>query len=580
MGTYNHFSKKKRMKQDGDYQNVDSKHSYDPIKDKKDGLHTEEWEKYISYYRKYIDKFCIEVLGLKLYLFQRLILRAMARNQYVMLICCRGLGKSWLSAVFFVASCILYKGLKCGIASGQGQQARNVIIQKVKGELAKNPSIAREIVFPIKTGADDCVVNFRNGSEIRAIVLGRNQGDGARSWRFHYLLVDECRLVSDKVINTILIPMTKTKRAVAIHHNKREKGKVIFISSAYLKTSDLYKRFKYFCDKMSSGANNYFVCSLDYRVGIEAGIFDQDDIDEERNKPDMTIEEFQYEYEGIFVGSSGESYFPYETTTPARVLGRGEITQPKKSKSEYIITHDVAISGASDSDNACTHVIKLKPKPNGTYVKEVVYTKTHNGISLPEQRDFLRELYHLKFPNAVKIVIDMRGNGEPLPSLFYETWEYTNSKTGEKIEFPPLVLDNDDKGKSLNNALPILRGITATVGSNNKMYTYMKASFENGSLRLLKDSVEVDDLFKNKEMPIEEFQFFKQTDRLIRELSNIKQVETDHNNIKYERIDKGTKRDRATSLMYGLSVVQEMEEENRMSLNDEYEDDDPLVYYI
>jgi hypothetical protein len=312
MASYKNFSIKSRHIKDGDYDNVDSSLSYDPIKDEGENLNNEEWQKFIAYYRKYIDKFAIEVLDLKLHLFQRLILRAMARYQYVMLICCRGLGKSWISAVFFICSCILYKGLKCGIASGQGQQARNVIIQKIKGELANNPNIAREIVFPIKTGSDDCVVNFRNGSEIRAIVLGRNQGDGARSWRFNYLLIDEARLVPDNVISTILIPMTKTKRPIAIEHSQPEKGKVIFISSAFLKTSDLYKRFMFFYNKMQEGNRNYFVCALDYKVGIEAGIFDEDDIKEERNKPDTTEDIFLYEYCGQFVGSSGDSYYPYE----------------------------------------------------------------------------------------------------------------------------------------------------------------------------------------------------------------------------------------------------------------------------
>lgn len=414
MAIYKNFSSKSRKKQNGDYENLDSAYSYDPINDIKDDLNNEEWKKFIAYYRKYIDKFCIEILGLKLYLFQRLILRAMARNQYTMLICCRGLGKSWLSAVFFVASCILYKGLKCGIASGQGQQARNVIVQKIKGELANNPKIAREILFPIKTGADDCVVRFRNGSEIRAIVLGRNQGDGARSWRFNYLLIDEARLVQDNVVNTVLIPMTKTKRPVAIEKNQKEKGKVIFISSAYLKTSDLYKRFKYFYEQMKLGNKNYFVCTLDYHVGIEAGIFDEEDIEEEKKKPDTTDEIFKYEYEGLFVGSSGESYYPYEITNPCRVLDKCELEQPKNCKSEYIIVHDVAISDSKNSDNACTHVIKLKERSNGTYYKNIVYTKVHNGLILPDQMKFLRELYHIKFPNAIKIIIDMRGNGEPL----------------------------------------------------------------------------------------------------------------------------------------------------------------------
>lgn len=568
MGSYKNFSKNSRK--DENLNNVDNPYSYDPINDIKDNLDNEEWMKFIAYYRKYPDKFAIEILGLKLYFFQRLILRAMARNQYVMLICCRGIGKSWLSAVFFIVSCILYKGLKCGIASGQGQQARNVIIQKIKGDLANNPKIAREIVFPIKTGADDCVVNFRNGAEIRAIVLGRNQGDGARSWRFHYLLIDEARLVPDNVINTILIPMTKTKRPVAIEHNQFEKGKVIFISSAYLKTSDLYKRFQYFYDKMTSGVKNYFVCTLDYRVGIEAGIFDADDIEEERNKPDMTSDVFSYEYEGIFVGSSNDSYYPYDITNPCRILDKGELHQPKNCQSEYIIVHDVAVSDAKNSDNACTHVIKLKQKPNGTYFKELVYTKTHNGLTLPEQMEFLRELYHINFPNAIKIIVDMRGNGEALPSLFYEPWEYLDEKTGKVTEFPPLILDNDEKAlASIKNSIPIIRGITATAGSNNTMYTYMKACFENNTLRLLKSSAEKDMDYKNERLFPEEFMLYIQHDFLIQELSNIKQTISSMGTILYDRIVKSTKRDRATALAYGLSYVNELEDYNRRNLSNE-----------
>lgn len=564
MAIYKNFSKKKQLKQTGAYDNVDSPLANDPINDtEKESLNDDAWIEYIDYYRQYIDKFCIEVLGLKLHFFQRLILRAMARYQYVMLICCRGLGKSWLSAVFFVASCILYKGLKCGIASGQGQQARNVIIQKVQGELANNPAIRREIVFPIKTGANDCVCTFRNGSEIRAIVLGRNQGDGARSWRFNYLLVDEARLVPDNVISTILIPMTKTKRPITIEHKEKEKGKVIFISSAFLKTSDLYKRFKYFCDKMAEGNPNYWACCLDYKVGIEAGIFDEEDIQEERNKPDTTEEIFQYEYCGVFVGSSGDSYFPYELTNPQRTIDLPEVSQPKKSKTEYIIVHDVAISSASNSDNACTHVIKLKERGDGLYYKDVVYTKTHNGVPLPEQMEFLRELYHLKFPNTIKIVIDINGNGRPLPSLFYSVWEYKDEKTGEVVEYPPLVMDNDEEGMRLKGAVPIIRGIHATVTSNNSMYTYTKACFENKTLRLLKHSQEKDSEYKSQKISVDEFQNFIQTDLLISELSNIKQEVSEKGNIMYNRIVKTQKRDRATSLIYGLSVIEEMEVLNR-----------------
>ena len=89
-----------------------------------------------------------------------------------------------------VCMAILFPGIKIGIASGKGQQARNVIIQKIKGELIHNENIAREIKFPIKTTQDDCVVNFKNGSEIRAIVLGLNQSGEFRAfWSFNLLLL-------------------------------------------------------------------------------------------------------------------------------------------------------------------------------------------------------------------------------------------------------------------------------------------------------------------------------------------------------------------------------------------------------
>jgi len=577
MASHNNFSKKSRVIKEGKNDDFDSNLSYDPVNEEK--IDIDEWVKFISYYRYYIDEFACDILGLKLYPFQRLILRAMARYQTSMFIACRGLGKSYLTAVFFICVAILYPNIKLGISSGQGQQSRNVIIQKIKGELAKNENVAREISFPIKTGADDCVVNFKNGSEIRAISLAQNQGgEGARSWRFNMILIDEARLVKTDIIEEILIPMTKTKRQSAIYHNKPEKGKVIFISSAYLKTSDLYKRFKFHYDKMITGSKDYYACTLPYQVGVKAGMFEEEDIVKELEKPTMNKDKFDYEYNAIFVGSNGESYYPYELTNPSRILEKCELEQPKKSNSEYIIVHDVAISSKNNSDNACTHVIKLKPKTNGMYIKEVIYTKTHNGMTLPDQMKYLRELVHIKFPNTIKLVIDIRGNGEPLPSLFYETWEYTDEKTKQVIEYPPLVLDDDEKGKNIKGAIPLIRGIASTNNLNNTMYTYMKSCFENGTLRLLSPSEEMDSVYKNNEITLDQYYNFIQTDLLIQELSNIKQDTTGHNNIVYERIVKTQKRDRATSLAYGLNVVNEMEEYNRKNMDNEYDEDDELIY--
>lgn len=557
--------KEKQLYDQKHAEDFDSTYSNDPINEV--SIDYEAWTEFFSYYRYYIDEFAIDILGVDLFPFQRVILRAMGRGQFSVLIACRGIGKSWIVALFYICVSILYPNVKCGIASGNSQQARNVIIQKIKGELSKNETIAREINFPIRTGADDCYCEFKNGSEIRAITLAQDRGgDSARSWRFNYLLVDEARLVKDDIIETILIPMTKTKRQNALKWKQNEKGKVIFISSAYLKTSGLYKRFKYHFEQMVSGNQNYVVMCFPYQVGIQAGLFDADDIEQERAKPTMTSDKFAYEYEGVFVGSSGESYYPYELTMPCRILEHCELEQPKKSDSIYLITHDVAVSTAKNSDNACTHVIKLKLRPNGTYTKSAVYIKVVNGLPLEKQRDYLRELIHLKFPNCKKLVIDERGAGNGLPRMFYESWEYTDPKTKVTVEYPPLIKDNDEEGFLLDNAIPMIRAINATNDFNTTYYPYMKSCFEDRTLQLLVASDEVDALYKSGEITPEEYAQYIEHDTLQSELSNIKREYSESGNLQYNRIVKTKKRDRATSLFYGLSVISEWELENRQNL--------------
>ena len=547
-------------------ENIESTYTNDPIRE--ENIDYEAWTQFISYYRYYIDAFAVDVLGIKLFPFQRLILRAMGRYQSSMLIACRGIGKSFIVAVFYICTAILYPNIKLGIASGNSQQARNVIIQKIKGELAKIEAVAREINFPIKTGMDDCVVEFKNGSEIRAITLAQDRGgDSARSWRFSYMLVDEARLVKDNIIEEILIPMTKTKRQNAIKWHKSEKGKMIFISSAYLKTSKLYDRFVYHYKQMISGNTNYMCMCFPYQVGVQAGLFDQDDIEKELEKPQMTKDKFAYEFEGIFVGSSGESYFPYELTDQCRVLERCELEQPKKSESKYVITHDVAVSDKNGSDNSCTHVIKLKPRADGTYLKQVVYTKVVNGMPLNKQRDLLRKLLHIQFPNTVKLCIDVQGAGAGLPSMFYESWEYLDEKTGKITEYPPLIQDDDKESlEVLDNALPIIRAIHGMNNFVNLYYPYMKGCFEDQSIELLSQSNDVDILYKSNKISFDEYEQHVEHDILQSELSNIKQDFTDKEKMTYTRIVKSNKRDRATSLMYGLAVVCEMEQDNKTNL--------------
>ena len=55
MASYKNFSKKRRAEADWEYNNTDSPLSYDPINQER--IEYEEWTKFLSYYRYYLDKF-------------------------------------------------------------------------------------------------------------------------------------------------------------------------------------------------------------------------------------------------------------------------------------------------------------------------------------------------------------------------------------------------------------------------------------------------------------------------------------------------------------------------------------------
>lgn len=549
------------------------------------------WRKFIAYYRTHIDEFCLDVLKVRLYDFQRVIIRCMVKFDETMFIASRGIGKSYLSAIFFIATAILYPQIKLGIASGKGQQARNVIIQKIKGELANNPNILNEIKGGIKginTGANDCYVPFKNGSEIRAIVLGTD-GDNARSWRFQYLLIDEARLVKEAIIEEILVPMTKTERERVINLKNiakdlgkpqpTERGKVIYITSAYLKSCDLYKRFCEHYESMMKGDNDkFFVCCIPYEVGVEAGIFTKDSIESERNKVTMTQDRFDYEYNALFVGASAGSYYPYELTNPRRTLEKVELEEAPEDGREYfyVICHDVATSEDKRADNNCTGVIKCIDNGTGIYTKRLVFLTASKGKSVPEQAEFIREVYH-RFPSTRKIVIDINGSGETLPNFL--NCFYTPKGKSMKDTQKPLVLDSIEDYERTNNVNPIVRGVKADSNFNKSFYLYTKSIFEDGTFELPLESMYVIDDYKVGDISQEELEVFTNVDLYTKELSNIKQqVNEKSQKIEFVRVSLGTKRDRVTSIGYGLSYIMELESENRKDiLTTEDEEDDVVI---
>lgn len=78
----------------------------------------EGFKKWTSFYRANPHRFAEEYFGIRLYFFQKIMIFLMNHVNLWELIAARGLGKSFLVALFAVIRCVLYPGTMIVIASG------------------------------------------------------------------------------------------------------------------------------------------------------------------------------------------------------------------------------------------------------------------------------------------------------------------------------------------------------------------------------------------------------------------------------------------------------------------------------
>ena len=154
-----------------------------------------------SYYRANPHRFAEDYLHINLHLFQKILIVMMNWSSITVFIGSRGIGKTFLSAVFCVIRCILYPGTKIVIASGVRNQAITVL-EKILLEIKPNsPELAAEIDDrETKINGTNAQIVFKNTSYIKVVTAK----DSARSNRANILLLDEFRLISKDVIDNIL----------------------------------------------------------------------------------------------------------------------------------------------------------------------------------------------------------------------------------------------------------------------------------------------------------------------------------------------------------------------------------------
>lgn len=561
MGTYQNFSRKKQAEQSG-YLDPSLPESNKVVRTTK-LKNVDEWVNQIWYYRTHLDIFVeaffsTEEKPIKLFPFQKVILRQYGNCQFIDDVESRGLGKTFKAALALFGLGVLYPGSDILIVSKTARQAI-LSIKYIKALAEKNTNVAREIRGNIKISKDYACVTLRNGTLIEAMAMSTD-GSNIRGLRRKIIYVDESAWIKTEVTTDVLMPILELRRDV--FWKLKDEGfkdypsKFIQTSSAYLKSCDYFQRFKSNLIDMKNGDEQKFVCALPYTIGVRYGILSNDFVLGQKRK--MPVNSFEMEWNAKFIGSADGAYFPYDLTEPCRTLETIELKQPRQSKTRYILSVDVATSTAETADNASICLIKLPENPNGTFKKLLVNMRTYHGFTLEKLANETR-LFCIKFPNIEKLIIDVNAIGEGMLALLNNPYVDENNK-----EYPPLILDTSE---AYIKGIKIIRGIRADNKYNNRIATATRMYLENKSLRMpvtsanLRRDAELDD--SGKRLSQEELGIYIEADALQYEMGNIITRITASGNVVYETSASNQLKDRYISLAMALEYVLTLEEENK-----------------
>lgn len=537
-----------------------------------------------AYYRANPQRFVEEFLGIKLKIFQKILIWVMMVYDAFYFIAARGIGKTYLVALFAVCRCILYPGSKIVCCSYTFKQGKEIILKITDDFMQKSPLLRNEI-SKVSTGQNDCYVYFKNGSWIRVVVAG----EGSRGARSNILIIDEARLVPQKIVDTILRPMNAAPRQPGYlnkpeYSHLKEMNKEMYLSSAFYSASEMYEKVKAYTANMLDPKLKYFCCDLPYMLSIKEGLLMRQAILNEMSEATFSDITFQMEREGIFYGSAEDALFDYKILNERRTIvdcifdldhyKDSNIKVPDKKKDEIrVLSVDIALLASKKHDNDASSIMihSAIPTTSNNYIDNVVHIDSAEGLLTEELGlQIMRDFYQY---NCDYISIDANGIGQSILDFLMGSNRYDplyNQEYGalDVINNPEL----SDRCK-VKGAPKVIFAIKANAKSNNDMCLSLRSAFQNGYINLLISDTNVEERLskikgysKLSDMKQTRMKMpYIQTTFLINELINLTH-DTSNGLVKVKE-KSGMRKDRYSSLEYGWYAIQELSKQLKPKTN-------------
>lgn len=535
-----------------------------------------------SYYRANPQRFASEFMNLRLKLFQKILLYMMNKSVVFVFIACRGLGKTFLSAIYCCIRAILYPGSKIVIASGTRGQSINVL-EKIILELVPRSDLLRNEIESYNLSQDKGILVFKNTSFIKVVTAA----ESARSARANVLLIDEFRLVDKATIDAILKKFLIGARHPGYLDNPKYAGMMerniqIYLSSAYYKSHWSFDKFRDTFVSMLDPARRFFVCDLTYQLLIKEGLLDREQVEDDMRESTFNEVSWSMEMCGEFFGDDGGSFFSFNDIVTNRKINYPMMPKefseligspkqlkipPKQPGEKRIISADIALMSSKryHNDASAIFVNQLLPTKHDRYINNIVYTESSEGANTQDQALRLRKLY-AEF-ECDYLVLDVRGVGAGVGDCLVR--DIIDPTTGEV--YPALSCCNDPEWAARcksPDAEKAIWAISATGKFNNDCALLLREGFKSGKIRLLVPELDGEKCLSD----IKGYKSLTTTEKLTLQLpylnttlliNELIKLDFDASSGTLRVIKHNARKDRYSSLSYNHYVACQLEQELR-----------------
>lgn len=403
---------------------------------------------FIVYPDRFVDLIVPHESHFKLFFFQRLMIRCIARGNATFETFSRGTSKSFIADLERYLHCMFIPRHNTTITAGTNKQAAEIAKQKVVDDLwVKFPLLANEmqkrkvagkILDAYKMGKDYVEFNFKNGSSLG---LGN-----VRGLRRQSLIFEEVIEQDEIKVNEVYIPLLNEPRKMynGLINPYEPQSQQIYITTAGYQGTFAYQKLTEILCRSVLEPDKYFVLSGSYRIPLSCGLTAQKQIEDVINSPSFSKSSFEREYESRWSDAPMGAAFSSNVITSLRQVKVVELkdkrTQDQLEKDcFYVICADMAKDGAADT---AVGIAKVIPKEHYFTYKFI------NLLTVPST-DYMVVANTFKklvlAYNAKLLIYDANGVGAGLRDWLNKqtTDEYGNILEGLGIINPPSTTERD-----------------------------------------------------------------------------------------------------------------------------------------